>query len=112
MKDHVEVVIPPTNIFIDTRLILLTKSKGYGSILLELFPFVVLNVFLYRGLCLCYNSLYGSLSKNGGIVVLFNFLAYVPSIFLFLCLQHLATLWVTKTEYYVRCPMTLFENST
>ena len=54
----------------------------------------------------------GSLSKNGGIVVLFNFLAYVPSIFLFLCLQHLATLWVTKTEYYVRCPMTLFENST
>ena len=56
--------------------------------------------------------IYGSLSKNGGIVVLFNFLAYVPSIFLFLCLQHLATLWVTKTEYYVRCPMTLFENST
>ena len=50
-------------------------------------------------------SLYGSLSKNGGIVVLYNFLAYVPSIFLFLCLQHLATLWVNKTEYYVMCPM-------
>ena len=57
-------------------------------------------------------SIYGSLSKNGGIVVLFNFLAYVPSIFLFLSLQHLATLWVNKTEYYVMCPMTLFENST
>ena len=57
-------------------------------------------------------NLYGSLSKNGGIVVLYNFLAYVPSIFLFLCLQHLATLWVNKTEYYVMCPMTLFENST
>ena len=57
-------------------------------------------------------TVYGSLSKNGGIVVLYNFLAYVPSIFLFLCLQHLATLWVNKTEYYVMCPMTLFENST
>ena len=57
-------------------------------------------------------TLPGSLSKNGGIVVLYNFLAYVPSIFLFLCLQHLATLWVNKTEYYVMCPMTLFENST
>ena len=56
--------------------------------------------------------IYGSLSKNGGIVVLYNFLAYVPSIFLFLCLQHLGTLWVNKTEYYVMCPMTLFENST
>ena len=32
------------------------KSKGYGQILLELFPFVVLNGFLYRGLCLCYYS--------------------------------------------------------
>ena len=62
--------------------------------------------------CLISPGLYGSLSKNGGIVVLFNFLAYVPSIFLFLCLQHLATLWVTKTEHYVWCPMTLFENST
>ena len=59
-----------------------------------------------------YVRLYGSLSKNGGIVVLYNFIAYVPSIFLFLCLQHLATLWVNKTEYYVMCPMTLFENST
>ena len=57
-------------------------------------------------------SAFGSLSKNGGIVVLYNFLAYVSSIFLFLCLQHLATLWVNKTEYYVMCPMTLFENST
>ena len=56
--------------------------------------------------------MYGSLSKNGGIVVLYNFLAYVPSIFLFLCLQHLGALWVNKTEYYVMCPMTLFENST
>ena len=56
--------------------------------------------------------LIGSLSKSGGIVVLYNFLAYVPSIFLFLCLQYLATLWVNKTEYYVMCPMTLFENST
>ena len=30
------------------------KSKGLGPILLELFPFVVLNGFLYRVLCLCY----------------------------------------------------------
>ena len=46
------------NIFIYTRQILLTKSKGKGPILLELFPFVVLNGFLYRGLCLCYYSPY------------------------------------------------------
>ena len=30
------------------------KSKGKGLILLELFPFVVLNGFLYRVLCLRY----------------------------------------------------------
>ena len=73
----------------------------------------VLNILSnYRKRSNVLQRLYGSLSKNGGIVVLFNFLAYVPSIFLFLCLQHLATLWVTKTEYYVMCPMTLFENST
>ena len=34
------------------------KSKGKGPILLELFPFVVLNGFLYRVLCLCYYSPY------------------------------------------------------
>ena len=32
------------------------KSKGYRLILLELFPFVVLNGFLYRVLCLCHYS--------------------------------------------------------
>ena len=44
--------------FIYARQILKTKSKGHGPILLELFPFVVLNGFLYRDLCLCYYSLY------------------------------------------------------
>ena len=34
------------------------KDKGYGPMLLELFPFVVLNGFLYSVLCLCYNSPY------------------------------------------------------
>ena len=34
------------------------KGKGYGPILLELFPLVVLNAFLYSVLCLCYYSPY------------------------------------------------------
>ena len=34
------------------------KRKGQGPILLELFPFVVLNGFLNRVLCLCYYSPY------------------------------------------------------
>ena len=76
------------------------------------YPFLaVLSVGLWSSMIVAL-AVHGSLSKNGGIVVLYNFLAYVPSIFLFLCLQHLATLWVNKTEYYVMCPTTLFENST
>ena len=38
------------------------KRKGKGPILLELFPFVVLNGSLYRVLCLCYYRQYTGLS--------------------------------------------------
>ena len=82
------------------------RDKTVRGVVLARHP---LCIYIHAGI---HVHVYGSLSKNGGIVVLYNFLAYVPSIFLFLYLQHLATLWVNKKEYYVRYPMTLFENST
>ena len=59
--------------FIFTRQILSAKSEGKGLILLESFPFVNLNGFLYSVLCFCYYSPYtGRLTPTTPLVDQYN----------------------------------------
>ena len=55
LKSHCWIFIKPCkHVYICKTNTLNKKVRDRGPILLELFPFVVLNGFLYRGLCLCY----------------------------------------------------------
>ena len=58
LKSHSWIFIKPCKHVHICKTNTLKKIKGKGPILLELFPFVVLNGFLYRVLCLCYCSPY------------------------------------------------------
>ena len=55
LKSHCWIFIKPCkHVHICKTNTLDKKVRAMGPILLELFPFVVLNGFLYRVLCLCY----------------------------------------------------------